>query len=220
MQESALKREKYWRYFAKRQRSDKLLSSDQQGKDQKYFRLREQLPEGGALYDISEAPFYTLFNVGSYSFSPFKVVWQMGANQMKAAVVSTHSFSVRGKSTPPQVVIPCTGTTSYVSFQVGAEAHYVCALMNSSLVGALLKSFSSEGRGFGAPSILSNIAVPRFNSQDRTHEVLSQLSVQAHELTAANKTDGLAKIVFEIDQAAAELWGITSNELEQIPTPL
>ncbi len=216
LREFALKREKYWRYFSKQQFSVSPLPSEQQGKNQKYFRLRKQPSDGPILYDISDSPFYTLFNVGPYSFTPYKVVWQMGANRMKAAVISSFSFAVGGRSTPQKTVIPCTGTTSYASFQDEEEAHYVCALMNSSLADALLKSFSAGGRGFGAPSILSNIAIPRFNPKNELAQNLANSSVQAHAFAESSNGEQLEAIEADINEAAAKLWGISDKELNKI----
>ena len=216
LREQALRREKYWRYFSKQQSFDTPLPSERQGKDQRYFRLRSQPTDGRYLYDVSDAPFFALFNVGPYSFAPFKVVWQMGANRMNAACISSYSFSFPAGSTPLKIVIPCTGTTSYSSFETEREAHYVCALLNSSPVGALLESFSSGGRGFGAPSILSNIAIPRFNAKSEIAVALAKLSVQAHKAAASKDEEKVSSIEKQINTQAALLWGITSKELETV----
>ena len=44
-------------------------------------------------------------------------------------------------------VIP-TDTSSLIPFKSEAEAHYVCAILNSTLVRFYVRSYSSAGRGF------------------------------------------------------------------------
>jgi hypothetical protein len=45
---------------------------------------------------------------------------------------------------------------------------------------------------------------------------LAALSQQAHQLAAAGNEVGLAAIEAQVDEAAAELWGITDKELREI----
>jgi len=45
---------------------------------------------------------------------------------------------------------------------------------------------------------------------------LAELSQQAHELAAAGDTEALKAVEDEVDRAAAELWGITAEELAEI----
>ena len=42
-------------------------------------------------YFESSDPFYTQFNVSSYTFAPYKVVWKRMASDLVAAVISTFS---------------------------------------------------------------------------------------------------------------------------------
>ena len=45
---------------------------------------------------------------------------------------------------------------------------------------------------------------------------LTALSQQAHQLAAAGDEEGLAAVEAQVDEAAAELWGITDRELKEI----
>ena len=162
-------------------------------------------------YEPSDA-FYSQFNISDYTFKPHKVVWKRMANDLVAAVVSTFATPFGDK------VGIGTDTTSLIPFEDEAESHYVCALINSSPVGAFIRSFSSAGRGFGAPSVINHIALPRYAPPNPSHEALSTLSRQAHQLASQGKTSEveLRQVEKEIDVQAAKIWGLTDSELAQI----
>jgi hypothetical protein len=73
---------------------------------------------------------------------------------------------------------------------------------------------------------LKVIGIPRFNPGNPIHTRLADLSQQAHALAAAGQTSEvsetsevsrrLAAVEAQVDEAAAELWGITDRELEEI----
>lgn len=84
--------------------------------------------------------------------------------------------------------------------------------------------FSARGESFGIPSILENVRVPHFGSANSTHRRLAGLSRQAHQAAETSEVSEtskvLPKIEAEIDQLAAELWGLTDEELEDIQRSL
>jgi hypothetical protein len=65
-------------------------------------------------------------------------------------------------------VIP-TDTTSLIPFKSEAEAHYVCAILNSALVRFCVRSYSSAGRGFGAPSVVKHFGIPKYEKGNEGH---------------------------------------------------
>lgn len=67
-----------------------------------------------------------------------------------------------------------------------------------------------------SPPVLEHIAIPRFDPANGLHLRLAALSQRAHALAAAGDTDALAAVEEEVDQAAAELWGITAEELAEL----
>jgi SAM-dependent methyltransferase len=161
-------------------------------------------------YEPSD-PFYSQFNISSYTFKPHKVVWKRMANDLVATVMSTFSTPFGNK------IGIGTDTTSLIPFEDADEAHYVCALINSSLIGAFIRSFSSAGRGFGAPSIINHISLPPYAQSNLVHETLSTLSKQAHQLAIQGKAHEkeLLQVEQEIDRQASKLWGLTDSELSQ-----
>ncbi len=78
--------------------------------------------------------------------------------------------------------------------------------MNSELVDSYIRSFSSAGRGFGSPSVMENLAIPKFVSENEIHFKLSDLSQHAHKLVKAGKS--IDKIEKEIESQVERLWNI------------
>jgi len=72
---------------------------------------------------IETGPFYSIFNIGDYTFAPYKVVWPNIASTVEAAVIDRE---YDGKVILPQHII------TLVACKTDSEAHYICSLMNSS----------------------------------------------------------------------------------------
>ncbi|OGN95826.1 MAG: hypothetical protein A2Z77_04070 [Chloroflexi bacterium RBG_13_51_36] len=178
-------------------------------------RFKHELLSRGsrAVRELAEKTvFYSMYGIGPYTFAPYKVVWKRMATDLVAAVVSTFTTPFGDK------VGIGTDTTSLIPFENEDEAHYVCALINSSVVGAFIRSFSSAGRGFGTPSIMNHLAVPGYEQSNSLHRTLSTLSKQAHQLARQGKIGEvkLRQVENKIDEQAAKIWGLTDNELAQI----
>jgi len=67
------------------------------------------------------------------------------------------------------------------------EAHYLSAILNSSIPNAMMKDFQSKGL-FGARDVhkkILDIYYPKYNSESKVHRQLAVLGQQAHEKAAA-----------------------------------
>ena len=151
--------------------------------------------------------FYSMYNVGPYTVAPIKVVWRRMDRRINAAVVRPIDDLVLG----PRPVIP---QETCVLIEAGSsdEAHYMCAVLNSSIVNFLVTSHSVlGGKGFGTPSILDFVKLRRFNPSDPRHAELAACSRRAHAGAAAG--DAVRR---RIDELAGQLWGLCKRELEAI----
>jgi SAM-dependent methyltransferase len=156
---------------------------------------------------VETGPFYSLFDVGTYTFAPYKVVWPRIASEIRAAVVAPE------ESKP---VIP-QETVTFVSTEDLEEAHYLCALLNSSLFNLAARAHSQRGgKSFGSGHLLTHIRVPKFDRASAVHRGLAELSRRAHVLRARGDSRGLAGVEAEIDRLTEELWGLNPAELEEI----
>ncbi len=123
-------------------------------------------------------PFYSQFNIAAETFSPFKVVWKRMSNDLVAAVISDWDGPLGRKR-----MIPLE-TTTFIPTENAAEAHYLCAVLNSCPVRDFVKSFSSAGRGFGTPSVIRHLKLPRFDADNPVHQELAEISEEQHSLGA------------------------------------
>lgn len=146
--------------------------------------------------------FYAMFGIGTYTVANYKVVWKRMASDIIAAVISQYKSPFGYKT-----IIP-TDTTALIAADTEDEAHYLCAILNSNLLRDFISSYSSAGRGFGAPSVMENVGIPKYNSKDSNHKELSDLSKQLHNLKLLNKDEEIAKLEKNVDEAVNKLFGM------------
>lgn len=171
--------------------------------------LRERKSRGVTDMIKKGAPFYTMFSVGTYTFSRYKVVWPNIASEIVAAVVTTKDK----KPILPQHIVTLVACDSI------EESHYICSLMNASPINFSLQAYSMKGgKSFGDPHVLQNVRIPKFDSKKKLHLRLADLSDKAHKETA--KGNDISAIETEIDNLAAEIWGLTKEELKEIKSSL
>jgi len=158
-----------------------------------------------------------MFNIGEQSFAPYKVVWKRMASDLEALVLSKVETPVGEKDAI------LADTTSLIPFTSEEEAHYVCAILNSSPVRFCVRSYSSAGRGFGAPSIVKYFGMPKYETSNEGHQKLSSLSKKAHVLAkryyeqkGLEAREELKEMEGEIDKAVTKLYGITDEKLEEV----
>jgi hypothetical protein len=172
-------------------------------------RFEEQLKQRKALarYFAGQEEWWSMFDVGEYSFSQIKVVWRSMASSMMAAVVGP----VDGKPVVPQHVV------TLLAVDNEEEAHYCCAVLNSAPFDFAVRSYSQRGgKSFGTPHILTYVRVPMFSPRNPHHRTLASLSKAAHDAVAAGDTEGVRVLEGSVDETAAELWGITEGDLAEI----
>lgn len=155
-------------------------------------------------HEKSGSPFYGQRNFGNYTFSNFKVVWKRMSNDLTAAVVSQNKTSYGYKT-----VIPLD-TVAFIASDNENEAHFICVIINSLPVREFIKSYSSAGRGFGAPSVMNNVGIPKFDSHNKLHLELANLSKKLHKLKTEGKEGQVEQYEKEVDEAVNKLFGIKS----------
>jgi SAM-dependent methyltransferase len=182
----------------------------------KRFESELRQRSGFRRYFKDSDPFYSLFNVGDYTFAPYKVVWREQAAGLTVAVVEPRA---------DKVVMP-DHKLMLVDCQDRNEAHYLCAALNSSPAQLVVLSYSVTIQM--DTHVLENVRVPKYNPANPTHRGLADLSQQAHAATAAGDPStalraGAARvreIEAEVDRLAAGLWGLTDAELQEIQESL
>jgi len=157
-----------------------------------------------------------MYDVAEYTFAPYKVMWRQMIETLDAVVTEPIFDTYVGQKVPvTQHVV------TIVSFRQRDEAHYFCALINTSVASLISASYSTS-KSFGTPTVVEFVPIPRYNSQDSLHQSLVLLSQRSHQLAAQGKEgeEELRRVEEEIDRQAAELWGLTEEELKDIQASL
>jgi len=155
---------------------------------------------------VERAPFYSMFAVGKYTFAPYKVVWPRMASSLEAVVVGPIG------STP---VFP-QETLTFIPLDDPVEAHYICALLNSTPVGFAARAYSQVGgKGFASPHLLRYLRIPRFDPSKKNHQSAASLSARAHEL-AGNGEEIPSILQEELNRTSARILGLTVKDLRII----
>ena len=120
------------------------------------------------------------------------------SNDLTAAVIS-HSDGPLGS----RIVVPLE-TTAFIATKTEAEAHYLCAVLNSQAVRGFIRSFSSAGRGFGTPSVLRHVGIPAFDERNEAHRRAADLSRELHAQMRGGDPHGQVEIESEIERSVLD----------------
>ncbi len=165
-------------------------------------------------FDPQSDPFYSIYNVGPYTFATSKVIWKSMGPSLEAAVVTPFADHFVGEKVPIH-----KNTVLFVEASDHKEAHFLSTVLNSSIVDFIARSYS-VGKSFASAHLLEYADIPKFDPQNPLHQELSALSQGAHELAAKGEKEALKQVEEEIDRKAAELWGFTDKELAEIKRSL
>jgi len=171
--------------------------------------LRERKSRGVTDMIEEGAPFYTMFAISDYTFAPYKVVWREQASALTVSIVS----SIESKPVIPDhklMMIDCS---------TERESHYLGAMLNSAPARFAAISYAVEIQ-FDT-HLLKNIRIPKFDPGNKIHKELAGLSQNAHYAVSIGDEVGLKEIIEpRIDELAAQVWGLTGEELIEIQSSL
>lgn len=171
-------------------------------------RVVRQLMETG--------PFYSMYAVGKYTFSPYKVVWNQMGSKLSACVISSVNDEFLGeKKVLPEHVL------AFIPTDNENEAHFICSVLNSNVVDHAIRSIAGGTKSFGTPKIIENtIRIPKFEVHNDIHSKLAELSKKAHEFASKEEEDVLREVEEEIDRQVARLFGLNEDEVKEVKDAL
>lgn len=159
----------------------------------KYLTHYKDLLQRRSTYKLRQknAPFYVVYNSGNYTFAPFKVVWAELSTTFQAAVFTTG-------------VVPLIGDRPFVpdhkiyfaDFQSEDIAHFVCGVLNSTLVKEYVESHTIH---IQVANIFKHLRIPRFDAKNTNHLCLAHASKEAHAAISKAKR---AKLLEDLDEIA------------------
>ena len=103
-------------------------------------------------------PYWSMYNVGAYTFAQHRVVWREQSSRLEAAAIHDPRVIADAKLT----VVPC---------ESAEEARYLAAMLNSPLVSEFVESYAVSTQI--STHVLRNVHIPRFDPNDPAHRELA-----------------------------------------------
>ncbi|MGB9815729.1 MAG: Eco57I restriction-modification methylase domain-containing protein [Thermoplasmata archaeon] len=186
----------------------------------KYFTVYQKTLEERSIQKLlgKGNPFYSVYDIGRYTFYPYKVIWKRISGAITGKAISFASAVIEPFDAKPVIL---NDSIILIPFERPEEAYYVSGILNSSIALLTIASYTYELRQ--ETHIIKHIKIPKFNLKDPLHLKISELSKKAHNIAKEiyqnnreNLKDELIKIEEEIDTLVAELYEINGEELEEI----
>lgn len=157
-------------------------------------------------FDPAKDPFWTIYNVGPYSVSPFRLVYKELTDFFQCAVVE-------------KTKIPVIADTKlrFIECASSEEAHFLCGILNSSPSVLYLYATATwvQTADYQASDI-SRLNLPRFDKSNGTHNEIVHVSQSCHNAVVESNLETVANQEVLLDNIIGRLWGITNREMEDI----
>lgn len=136
------------------------------------------------------APYYAIYNVGDFTFKPWKVIWAEMSGKFSAAVAGSADVPLVGERpyVPDHKIF-------FVALDSKTEAHYLCGILNSTTVAEFVESHNVA---IQVGDIFKHMRLPIFEPANKEHAALAKLVEKAH------KVDDLDKRAAIVDQVRAD----------------
>ncbi|MDQ0676553.1 hypothetical protein QFZ36_004179, partial [Pseudarthrobacter siccitolerans] len=119
------------------------------------------------------APYHAVYNVGDYTFQPWKVVWPEMSSNFYAAVAGMGQVPIAGE----RPYVP-DHKVYFASFDKPEAAYYLCGLLNSPVVREWIQSHTVS---IQVGDVFKHLSVPEFDAENPVHLRLSSLVEKAHQ---------------------------------------
>ncbi|HUT04794.1 MAG TPA: N-6 DNA methylase [bacterium] len=173
-------------------------------------RFERQLRQRAAFkkyFTPKRHPFWSMFNVGTYTLERWRVGWRIMGSKMEAAVLPFEG---------EKPVLP-HNTHAFVACRSEDEAHYLCAMLNSSLVNFLVRSYSvAGGKSFAPPHIMEYVKIPEYDASKSLHADLAQLSRTCHHAADQGQLELLSAAQPALDRLAGKCFGISASSCQRL----
>ena len=142
---------------------------------------------------------YSLFEIGPYTFSSYKVLYK---GEVATDLVATVASTISSEFLKDKMVIP-DQTVHFIPLENPDEAYYVCALLNSSYIRTLYKSLR-----YKHPStfLLEYVMLPKFDKKSELHREIAMISKDLHVETIKTNAEAIAHLEAKLDLLAPNLF--------------
>jgi len=154
--------------------SEIAMSGASLAKTKAWFSAYKTLLQARSTYrrQMPGAPFYDVYNVGDYTFQPWKVVWPEMSTSFYAAVAGSS-------------IVPVIGSRPYVpdhkvyfaGFNNKEPAYFLCGILNTSMVREWVESHTVS---IQMGDVFKHMDLPKYDAKNSAHVALSKLVKKAH----------------------------------------
>jgi hypothetical protein len=116
----------------------------------------------------TRAPFFSVYNVGDYTFAPYKVVWAEIARTLVAGIATSAPIA---NGNAPKVIVP-DHKVYFAPFDHLEPALFLCALLSSTVVRAYVDAVTEK---LQVGSLLDRVRLPAFDPANEHHQALVAL---------------------------------------------
>lgn len=147
---------------------------------------------------MPDAPFYAVYNVGHYTFQPWKVVWPEMSSKFYAAVVGSADVPVVGV----RPFVP-DHKIYFSAFDEKEPAYFLCGLLNTSSVCEWIESHNVS---IQVGDVFKHLTLPKFDGENKSHALLATLVEKAHETHEIQCRENVIKEALVIADKVLEHW--------------
>lgn len=155
--------------------SEVSMNSVSLAKTKAWFSVYKTLLQNRSTYrrQMHGAPFYAVYNVGDYTFNPWKVIWPEMSTKFYAAVAGSSNVPVVG-SRPyvPDHKVYFTG------FNKKYPAYFLCGILNTSMVREWIESHTVS---IQMGDVFKHMNLPEYDAKNADHVALSKLVEKTHD---------------------------------------
>ena len=162
----------------------------------KFFKAYKSFLESRSTFKtrMKGAPFFSIYNVGDYTFAPYKVIWAEMTGDFSAAVVGSGNVPGYGK----RVYVP-DHKLYFADFTKPKPAYFLCGLLHSEIIKEMIEAHNvSTNMG----DIFKHVSLPAFDPSNNEHIKLADLVKKAHEQHDDTKR---IEVVAKVRDSAAKL---------------
>lgn len=165
-----------------------------------WFRLYEPILSQRSTYrrQMKGTPYYAIYNIGEYTFKPWKVIWPEMSSSFYAAVAGCTE-------------VPVVGTRTYIpdhkiyfaSFDHKETAYFLCGLLNSPTVQEWIEAHNVS---IQIADIFKHLSLPEFDLKNNDHLTLAQFIEAAHDEHDKNKRRQIISKAKNLAEAILTTW--------------
>jgi SAM-dependent methyltransferase len=131
-----------------------------------------------------DKPFYSIFGIGEYTFTPYRVVWTAMGYSPEFCVVSDIGDDLLGQ----KPILP-DNPIGYVPAQSEKEAHYICGVLNSTPVFDYFDARAGDSKWEVSIGKVNEVPIPQFDPDSSIHTAIARLSGEIHELAEGDGSE-------------------------------